>query len=267
MKHLELHNTNQNEHSTSIWALMLFLCLNTTYMCSQPIQPSSNNNNSTLPDSIDRVAIAQQTTGIRLRAELENWGAPLGAPVFLRAFKHEKQLELWVQKDTVQFALFKTYTICQDRGTLGPKRKQGDLQVPEGVYWIDVFNPKSSFHLSLRINYPNASDLHFSDKEHPGGEIYLHGGCASTGCIPIQDPNIEEVYLLALAAKNNGQINIPVHIFPCRMTDRRMDNLIRENLQHRFFWENLQPVFYYFEEHKILPEVVVDENGRYQVVK
>jgi murein L,D-transpeptidase YafK len=242
--------------------LILHLVLLVTSGCSQPVH-----NTSTTTDSTDRVALAQQTTGVRLTTELKAWSGEVGNPIFLRAFKNEEHLELWIKKDTTksQYSLWKTYKICYVPGELGPKRKQGDLQVPEGVYWIDVFNPKSNFHLSLRVNYPNESDRLFADAEKPGGEIYLHGGCASTGCIPIKDENIEEVYLLALAAKKNGQENIPVHIFPCRMTDGKTENLIGQNPKNRFFWENLQPIYVYFEKNRQIPEVIVLETGRYHI--
>ena len=72
------------------------------------------------------------------------------------------------------------------------------------------------YHLSLGINYPNASDRILSDSEKPGGSIYIHGHCVSTGCIPISDEPIEELYVIAGAAKSRGQEFIPVHIFPIK---------------------------------------------------
>jgi murein L,D-transpeptidase YafK len=102
--------------------------------------------------------------------------------LYIRVFKAEKELEMWVfNKDS--FQLFKTYAICNMSGTLGRKYKQGDKQVPEGFYCIERFNPKSNFHLSLGLNYPNQADAFFSDKSNPGGDIFIHGDCVSVGCM------------------------------------------------------------------------------------
>jgi murein L,D-transpeptidase YafK len=218
------------------------------------------------PDTTDRVAAAEQRIGAALRTKVSNQGGTVGNALFLRAFKQEQVLELWMRRDTTPvFHLFETYPVCYVPGEPGPKRKEGDLQVPEGIYVIDVFNPKSSYHLSLRVNYPNASDLHFSDAEKPGGEIYIHGGCASVGCLPLGDAAIEEVYLLAKAAKEAGQDSIPVHIFPCRMTDPALNLLADRQPMHRFFWQNLQTVYDFFEKNRRLPRITVNNAGHYQV--
>lgn len=220
---------------------------------------------STAPPA-DRVAAARSTTGPQLAKALEAFGSQAGTPLFLRAFKQEKQLELWLWRDSA-WALFQTYPICKIPGEVGPKRRQGDLQVPEGVYYIDVFNPKSNFHLSLRVNYPNQADRHFADPAKPGGEIYLHGGCASTGCLPLGDAAIETVYLLALDAKSAGQLNIPVHLFPCRMGPENVQALLREKPEHRAFWENLQPIYHYFETKRRIPAISVDGEGWYRMAE
>jgi murein L,D-transpeptidase YafK len=170
--------------------------------------------------------------------------------LFLRAFKKEKKLEVWAKpKNEVQYRIIKTYNFCNTSGTLGPKRKEGDYQIPEGFYHISYFNPKSNFLLSLKINYPNASDKILSDPTNPGSEIYIHGGCQTVGCIPITNNKIQELYILSVLAKN-GTHAIPVHIFPFQMT---YENL-RQNLliypQHETFWNNLQKEFIYFEKEK-----------------
>ncbi len=136
--------------------------------------------------------------------------------LYLRAFKQERELEVWGGPGGKALSLIKTYPFCAASGELGPKRKEGDLQVPEGFYEVSAFNPWSDFHLSLKVSYPNASDKILSDAEHPGGLIYLHGGCASIGCIAITDPAIEEVYLLAVDSTVR-----PLHfdLFPSRACD------------------------------------------------
>lgn len=214
----------------------------------------------------DRVALARQLVGESLTRDLAAQGLQWGAPVFLRAFKSEQQLELWI-KDSTTFRLFRTYPICRVPGLLGPKRKEGDLQVPEGLYWIEVFNPKSSYHLSMGINYPNESDRILSDPKKPGGEIYIHGNCVSVGCLPITDEKIRELYLLAADARDAGQQQIPVHIFPCRMTPENRKNLLALNRPELLpFWDNLGEAYVFFEQRKILPTYIVEPGtGRYRL--
>ena len=212
----------------------------------------------------DKKVIIGEPARIKLEQAVRDSGVTLGDSVFIRAFKSERQLELWIKKDTV-FCLFRTYPICNWSGDYGPKRKQGDMQVPEGVYHIVRFNPDSDYHLSMGIDYPNESDRHFSDPKRPGGAIYIHGSCGSHGCIPIGDAPIEELYWMALQAFQHGQKEIPVHIFPCRLTEEKLEKLTDKYLQHRHFWENLQPVYAYFEKNRTIPVVEVEETGRYRI--
>jgi murein L,D-transpeptidase YafK len=192
-----------------------------------------------------------------------------GFSMFLRAFKKERKLEVWVkEKSGETFSLLQSYDFCATSGRLGPKRKEGDLQIPEGIYDINHFNPVSNFYLSLGINYPNSSDKILSDKRHPGGSIYIHGNCVTIGCIPITDDKIKELYVLAVEAKNNGQTKIPVHIFPTRLN---MDEL--SMLRNEFrdlpgvikFWEELQPVYLDFEKSRKINPIKVSLNGKYSL--
>ena len=123
--------------------------------------------------------------------------------IYIRSFKYDSEMEVWVKnKQNEKYKLFKTYKICALAGSLGPKRMAGDYQVPEGFYYINEFNPRSLYHLSLGLNYPNASDRMLCDLSQPGGDIYIHGSCVTTGCIPITDGQIEELYVLAAHAKD-----------------------------------------------------------------
>ncbi len=185
--------------------------------------------------------------------------------LFLRAFKQEEVLELWLKpKGARTYQKIKTYDFCKNSGTLGPKRKEGDGQIPEGFYRISHFNPKSSFLLSLKVNYPNASDQLLSDREKPGDDIYIHGGCQTIGCIPITNEKIQEIYLLSVLAKKEG-VSIPIHIFPFRMTS---DNVSRHSSSFPLlndFWKGLKPGFDFFEKEKTLPIITVSETGSYLV--
>lgn len=188
--------------------------------------------------------------------------------LFLRALKKEQKLEIWA-KNTNQntYILIKTYSFCTFSGVLGPKRRSGDLQIPEGVYRVTTFNPQSSYHLSFKINYPNESDMVFADKKNPGNDIYIHGDCVSIGCIPLGDDNIEELYLLAAKAKSSGG-TINVHIFPSHMNTRSYSELkdeYEDNPALLSFWANLKPVYEAFEKNKKLPIVKVDANGKYSL--
>lgn len=192
---------------------------------------------------------------------------PEGYTLFLRVFKKEQKIEVWVkEKESPTYTLLHTYDFCSTSGTLGPKRREGDLQIPEGIYYINHFNPLSNFHLSLGINYPNASDKILSDKQHPGGAIYIHGNCVTIGCMPITDDKIKELYVLAVDAKNNGQAKIPVHIFPSALNNQGWNSLQQEftqEPQRLKFWENLKPIYQDFEEHKVLKPVKVNSKGEY----
>lgn len=186
--------------------------------------------------------------------------------IFIRVFKKEKVLELWAfSQKASKYVFIKKYPVCESSGILGPKRKEGDLQVPEGFYYIDRFNPESRFYLSLGINYPNASDIVLSDKEFPGSDIFIHGDCITIGCIPITDDLIKEVYIAAVKARSAGQENIPVHIFPSKMDDPAFISLMKsidsKNL-HRF-WMNLQEGYFYFERYRKVPNIEVDSSGLY----
>ncbi|MBA4055194.1 MAG: hypothetical protein C0490_10815 [Marivirga sp.] len=187
-----------------------------------------------------------------------------GFNLFLRVFKQESIVEVWVREAGNNIhTLLHTYDFCASSGTIGPKRKEGDLQIPEGVYSIDHFNPQSNFYLSLGINYPNASDRILSDKANPGSNIYLHGNCVTIGCIPLTDDKIKELYILAVEARNNGQQKIPVHIFPAKLSDSQLILLKKEFPSHADFWKNLQGVYTDFEKTKKLKVIRVSGNGDY----
>jgi murein L,D-transpeptidase YafK len=186
--------------------------------------------------------------------------------LFIQAFKQEGLVEVWVKgSSAATYQLLITYPFCSTSGELGPKRKEGDLQIPEGVYYIQHFNPQSNFHLSLGINYPNASDKILSDPKHPGGAIYIHGNCVTIGCIPITDDKIKELYLLAMYAKNNGQQKIPVYIFPDRLDLGAPEKLAAAQPAHLNFWKNLQTVYLDFKTTRVLKKVSVLKDGNYSL--
>lgn len=191
--------------------------------------------------------------------------------VYLRVFKFEKELELWGRnKGDNEFKKIKTFDVCNTSGHLGPKRKQGDFQIPEGFYHIDRFNPSSNFYLSMGINYPNRSDRILGVKYNLGGDIFIHGACVTIGCVPITDNLIKELYVYCVEAKNNGQQKIPVTIFPAKMTNKKYD-LMKEEFagksDHLALWKSLKKGFDYFNANHKLPSIQFLDNGQYKVIK
>lgn len=219
----------------------------------------------TLPRPGDAMKRKEDTLQKQFKAKGFAWPAKY---MYIRSFKYDSQLEVWVKNDAKdQFKLFKTYKVCALAGSLGPKRMEGDYQVPEGFYHINEFNPRSTYHLSLGLNYPNASDRILSDSIRPGGDIYIHGSCVTVGCIPVKDDQIEELYILAAGAKNNGQDFIPVHIFPIRYNNKKsvdyLAQLAKTNAGLKTFSDRLESVYDHFELTRQLPLIMVNNNGDY----
>jgi len=187
------------------------------------------------------------------------------AGIFIRIFKQEEELELWAQNGHGQYEFIKMYPICALCGSLGPKRQEGDQQIPEGFYRIERFNPVSQYHLSLGLNYPNDSDMILSNHDDPGCHIFIHGNCVTVGCIPITDIFIEELYTIALNTFKAGQHHIPVHIFPTYLTNQRYNALDERFADKKLsaFWENLKEGYKIFEDNRLVPDVSVDDAGRY----
>ena len=187
--------------------------------------------------------------------------------IFLRAIKSERKLELYAKNNNdSNYTLIKSYDFCFFSGELGPKREEGDLQIPEGFYHIDRFNPSSYFFLSLGINYPNISDRKLATSRNVGGDIFIHGDCVSIGCIPLTDIWIKELYVICVEAKNNGQSEIPVHFFPFPMEAYSQNRLwYSTELRRLEFWDSLVAGYNYFEVKKQLPKVKTNANGFYSV--
>lgn len=215
---------------------------------------------------INEVLLRKEDT---LRRQFEAKGLTWPAKyMYIRSFKYDSQLEVWVKYSANEkYKLFNTYKVCALAGSLGPKRMQGDYQVPEGFYYINEFNPRSTYHLSLGLNYPNLSDRILSDSLQPGGDIYIHGSCVTTGCIPLTDKYIEDIYVLAMHAKNQGQDFIPVHIFPVQFKNKTSNDYLNKYLkdfpEYSPMVSNLKNVYYYFEKHKEVPVILVNNKGEY----
>jgi murein L,D-transpeptidase YafK len=216
--------------------------------------------------NVDRVAAARHHVEAPLRALFAERGAAYPpTALYLRAFKRERRLEMWAAGTGDRYALVKAYPICSSSGRLGPKRTEGDEQVPEGFYDVRVFNAKSRFHLSLGIDYPNASDRALGRPPF-GGDIMIHGGCVTIGCIPITDASIEEVFVAATDAHAAGH-PVVVHVFPTAMTDDAMRALeVGAEPSLVAFWRSMRPAYARFEATRTLPKTRVDRaTGLYAI--
>ncbi|WP_231491883.1 murein L,D-transpeptidase family protein [Pedobacter sp. Leaf170] len=243
---------------------MKFICL--IFFLSLSIMASAQSNFKATQIKFERVEKAYEEKWETLKKFLKADGFGHNFSMLINAYKAESKLEIWLKKDAEKkYRLFRTYDFCAHSGTLGPKVIEGDKQTPEGFYHINVFNPMSSFHLSLGINYPNNVDLTRTGKNRKtGGEIYIHGNCVTVGCIPLTDEKIKEVYVLAVEAKNNGQDKIPVNIFPFKMTDGNMKKYVAQFPTQAAFWINLQPGYLAFEKNRNLADIK-EVGGKYLI--
>jgi len=197
---------------------------------------------------IERLAPTVERT---LRAR----GLRYGAPIFLRLFKESKELEMWVQGGT-RFHLFRTYTICDYSGDLGPKQQAGDRQSPEGFDRVtpERMNPESHDHLSFDLGYPNAYDQAYG---RTGDALMIHGNCVSAGCYALTDADVEEVYALADAALRQGQPACAVHVFPLRLAQKHL-----RRFRHAAwlpFWLNVQEGYDLLVTWRRPPQVMVQD--------
>jgi murein L,D-transpeptidase YafK len=194
----------------------------------------------------------------RFEDRLAAHGVKRGAPIYIRIFKLESELELWVEKGD-RFERFATYPICVWSGRLGPKLREGDRQAPEGFYTVDAeqLNPNSRMHRSFSLGFPNVFDQAHG---RTGSFIMVHGGCASIGCFAVTDPGVDEIWRMVTAALEGGQPRFPVHVFPFRMTERALD--FRKGYRWHGFWSDLKTGYDLFQPSRIPPAVSVC-NGRY----
>jgi len=183
------------------------------------------------------------------------------AQLLLRAFKEERQLEVWASgARSGPLTHVATYEVCYSSGGMGPKRRQGDMQVPEGFYHLDYFNRNSNFHLSFRVAYPNESDRILGVRGNLGGDIMIHGSCVSIGCLAMSDERIEELWVMTRSLDRLKR-RVFVHIFPTR----DLAGLLEKEPDHRHaaFWRNLLEGLAWFDGKKTLPKITVDRAGVY----
>ncbi|MDJ1157466.1 L,D-transpeptidase family protein [Chelatococcus sp. SYSU_G07232] len=187
-------------------------------------------------------------------ALMESKGMARNAPVLIRSYKKEAELEVWKQTKSGKYALLKTFPICRWSGQLGPKVREGDRQAPEGFYAITPaqMNPNSNYYLSFNMGYPNAFDRAYG---RTGSYLMVHGACSSAGCYSMTDDQIAELYALVRDAHAGGQKAVQMQAMPFRMTP---ENMAKHRLDPNIaFWRNLKEGSDHFEVTKEEPKVAV----------
>jgi murein L,D-transpeptidase YafK len=176
--------------------------------------------------------------------------------ILARIFKEEAELEVWKKNRDGQYELLKTYPICRWSGDLGPKKKEGDRQAPEGFYTITPgqMNPASNYYLAFNTGFPNAYDRSMG---YTGSELMVHGDCSSRGCYAMTDEQIQEIYALARESFFGGQKAFQLQAYPFRMTALNMAK--HRNNQNLAFWKMLKEGYDNFDATHQEPKVAVCE--------
>jgi murein L,D-transpeptidase YafK len=188
----------------------------------------------------------------KLVREMESKSMSPSDPILVRIFKQESELEVWKRDKSGKMALLKTYPMCRWSGKLGPKKKTGDRQAPEGIYHVSasMLNPKSKYHLSFNLGYPNRLE---SALGYTGDALMVHGACSSSGCFAITDEAVGEVYAVAREALKGEQNSFQVQSFPFRMTP---ENMAKNSSDPNYrFWQDIKVAYDFFEIKKRQPSV------------
>lgn len=196
----------------------------------------------------------------RLVSEMTARGMTPADPIMVRIYKQESELEVWKRTHTGSYALLKTYPLCRWSGKLGPKKREGDRQAPEGFYAVTpgLMNPRSQYYLSFNLGYPNKLEAALG---YEGNALMVHGACTSSGCFAMTDNGVAEVYALAREAHGGGQPSIQVQSLPFRMNAQNL--AAHRDDPNMAFWQNLREGADYFDVTK-QPPVVSACAGRYR---
>ncbi len=182
----------------------------------------------------------------------------VGDPVFLRLFKEENELEVWMRgRGNFHYTLYKVYRLKGWSGKLGPKLKEGDRQVPEGFYYVSAsrMRPETPHFLGVDLGFPNEYDTYHG---RTGSGLLIHGGKNDSGAFILSSEDMSEVYALSDAALQSGQRLFRVNVFPFRMTDKRMEQEWKKQPEWIDFWMNLKEGYDFFENANFPPDVSVN---------
>ena len=199
-------------------------------------------------------ARSQQPISSATLAKMEALDTTPSSPTLIRTYKKEAELEIWKMKSNGEYALLKAYPMCRWSGQLGPKKREGDMQVPEGFYTIapGQMNPNSHYYLAFNVGYPNAYDRAYG---RTGGNVMVHGVCSSAGCFSMTDEQVADIYAIARDSFSGGQREIQLQSYPFHMT---AENMAKFRLDPNIdFWKNLKDGSDHFEVTKNEPSVLV----------
>jgi murein L,D-transpeptidase YafK len=197
---------------------------------------------------------SEQPISTTTLAEMAKLDTTPSSPTLIRTYKMESELEIWKMKSNGEYALLKTYPMCRWSGQLGPKKKEGDMQVPEGFYPIapGQMNPNSHYYLAFNVGYPNAYDRAYG---RTGGTVMVHGVCSSAGCFSMTDEQVADIYAIARDSFRGGQREIQLQSYPFHMT---AENLAKFRFDPNIdFWKELKNGSDHFEVAKQEPPVLV----------
>ncbi len=202
--------------------------------------------------TLDIDARGTQPIPARLTGQMSAKGMQARGPILIRIFKQESELEVWKRDRSGRYALLKTYPMCRWSGQLGPKKKSGDRQAPEGFYHVSAsqLNPRSQYHLSFNLGFPNRLEQALG---YTGEALMVHGACSSSGCYAVTDDGVSEIYALAREALAGGQQAFQVQAFPFRMTAQKMAR-VQGNPNYEF-WTDLKKGYDLFEMTRTQPKV------------
>jgi len=208
------------------------------------------------PSDIPTNGRAQAPLSEKALADISSKNMDKDSPILVRLFKEESEMEVWKKNRDGEFALLKTYPICRWSGDLGPKKKEGDRQAPEGFYTITPgqMNPASNYYLAFNTGFPNAYDRSMG---YTGSELMVHGDCSSRGCYAMTDEQIQEIYALGRESFFGGQRSFQLQAFPFRMTALNMAK--HRNNPNFAFWKMIKEGYDHFEATKQEPKVAVCE--------
>ena len=199
-------------------------------------------------------ARSQQPISSATLAKMEALDTTPSSPTVIRTYKKEAELEIWKMRSNGEYALLKTYPMCRWSGQLGPKKREGDMQVPEGFYSIapGQMNPNSHYYLAFNVGYPNAYDRAYG---RTGGNVMVHGVCSSAGCFSMTDDQVADIYAITRNSFAGGQREIQLQSYPFHMT---AENMAKFRLDPNIdFWKNLKDGSDHFEVTKNEPSVLV----------
>jgi murein L,D-transpeptidase YafK len=197
---------------------------------------------------------SQQPISSATLADMTALDTTPSSPTLIRTYKKEAELEIWKMKSNGEYALLKAYPMCRWSGQLGPKKREGDMQVPEGFYSIapGQMNPNSHYYLAFNVGYPNAYDRAYG---RSGGNVMVHGVCSSAGCFSMTDEQVADIYAIARDSFAGGQREIQLQSYPFHMT---AENMAKFRLDPNIdFWKNLKDGSDHFEVTKNEPSVLV----------